>query len=237
MKALASPLETIVPAHAWGLSHAEALAFARARSIRLSGHDVEAGGTWTNLWGRSIAADDSVAGTPNPIFTLTRAPEDCPDEPAYIEVDFEHGVPVRTNGVEMPLLEMVESLETIAGAHGVGRIERRSGGATPHAALEAPAAVVLAAAHRALQALVIPRQLERLVPPLARAFDDLVHDGRWFSPTCDAIAAFVSAIQPRVTGSVTVRLFKGTCGVVSRRSPHAPERIAHRGLKRLSAGR
>jgi argininosuccinate synthase len=238
IKQLAPSLETIVPAQTWSFSPAEAIAFARAHSLHLPSNDLESRIS-RNLWGRSIETVVDDAGIPEDVFVLTRAPEECPDEPALIELEFDSGVPVRTNGLEMPLLEMIESLDTIAGAHGVGRIEsRRLAGAVLQTVLEAPAAVVLTTTHRALQDLVLPRELERLVPPMSRALDDLIQDGRWFSPARDAIAAFVSAIQPRVTGTVTVRLLKGDCRVVSGQSPNQRDRVSpRRPVKRLSAGR
>jgi argininosuccinate synthase len=155
---------------------------------------------------------------------FTRAPRDCPDEPAYLEIAFERGVPVRTNGVDMSLLEMIESLETIAGAHGVGRIdivENRLVGIKSREIYEAPAAVVLHMAHRELEKLVIERDLERVKHELARTYADLVYNGLWFSQMREAIDAFVRVIQPRVTGSVRLKLFKGDCRVVGRTSPFA----------------
>ena len=237
VRQLAPSLELIAATQIGGLSRADAIAYRRSRSLRVPARDAETG-TTRNLWGRAVEAGIDEAGSADDLFILTRAPEDCPDEPAMIEVDFECGVPVRTNGLEMPLLEMIESLETIAGAHGVGRIESRRLGTGPQIMLELPAAVVLATAHKALQDLVLPRELERLAPSMARALDDLIQDGKWFSPARDAIAAFFSAIQPRVTGTVTVHLFKGGCRVVSCQSPNARDRVStRRTVKRLSAGR
>jgi argininosuccinate synthase len=180
-----------------------------------------------NLWGRSVACgvlDDPWTEPPGDVYTLTRAPQHCPDEPAYVEIAFEAGVPVRTNGVEMPMLELVESLETIAGAHGVGRIdlvENRVAGSKSREVYEAPAAVVLHAAHRALTKLVITRDLDRLTHDMSRTYADLVYNGQWFSHAREAIDAFVAAVQPRVTGTVRLKLFKGDCRVVGRKSPHA----------------
>jgi argininosuccinate synthase len=105
----------------------------------------------------------------------------------------------------------------------IERLERDADGALSRVAFEAPAAVVLHAAHAALERLVIPPDLERLKRELARVYGDLVHDGRWCSPTRDAIDAFVRTIQPRVTGSVRLKLFKGNCRVLESRSPHALE--------------
>jgi argininosuccinate synthase len=180
-----------------------------------------------NLWGRSIergSLDDVWQESPEDIYTLTRSPRDCPDEPAYVEIEFDGGVPVRANGIEMSLIELIESVETIAGAHGVGRIdmvENATSGAKSREIYEAPAAVVLHTAHSELEKLVVPRDLERLGHDLGRAYADLVYNGRWFSPTREAIDAFMRTIQPRVTGAARLKLFKGDCRVVGRRSPLA----------------
>ena len=110
------------------------------------------------------------ASRPRTIYTLTRSPADSPDAPAYVEIEFAAGVPTQINGVAMPLVELIGSLETIAGAHGVGRIdmvENRLVGIKSREIYEAPAAVVLHAAHRELEGLVIPKDLQRLKRALA----------------------------------------------------------------------
>jgi argininosuccinate synthase len=217
----------LAPARMWGMSRSEEIEYARAHGIQVP---VTATGPYSidsNLWGRSIECgvlEDPWAEPPEDIYTLTRSPQESPDEPAYLEIAFEAGVPVRTNGVEMPLLELIESLETIAGAHGVGRIdmvENRLIGIKSREIYEAPAAVVLHAAHRELETMVIARDLERITHGLARAYADLVYNGLWFSQTREAIDAFVRSIQPRVTGVVRLKLFKGDCRVVGRKSPYA----------------
>jgi argininosuccinate synthase len=210
------------------MSGSEELQYAQQRHIPVP--PVEAAHvTHANLWGRSIECtkpDDLWIEPPPGIYALTRPPQDCPGQPAYIEIEFERGVPVRANGIEMTLLEMIESLETIAGTHGVGRIdviEQRVTGRPSRKLYEAPAAVVLHAAHRELEKLVIPRDLERLTHTLGRTYADLVYGGEWFSQTREAIDGLTAAIQPRVTGSVRLKLFKGDCQVVGRRSPFAPD--------------
>ncbi len=181
----------------------------------------------TNLWGRSIECgvlEDPWQEPPEDIYTLTKAPVGAPDRPAYVEIDFEQGVPVSINGVAMPLVELIQSLETIAGGHGVGRIdmvENQLAGLKSREVYEAPAAVVLHAAHRDLQRFVVPRELERLTSDLAVAYADLVYNGLWFSPTREAIDAFVARVQQRVSGTIRLRLFKGACQVVGRKSPFA----------------
>ena len=225
-RALDSSLRVIAPAREWGMSRPDEMAYARARSIPVPASLESPYSTDSNLWGRSIECgvlEDPWAEPPEEIFTLTRPPHECPDEPAYVEVEFENGVPVRANGIDMPLLELCESLDTIAGAHGVGRIdmvENRLVGIKSREIYEAPAAVILHTAHRELERLVIPRDLERIKHDLGRAYADLVYNGLWFSPTRQAIDAFVATIQPRVTGSVRLKLFKGDCRIVGRKSPH-----------------
>ena len=131
------------------------------------------------------------------------------------------GVPAAINGVEMPLVELIDSLETIAGVHGVGRIdmvENRLVGIKSREIYEAPAALVLHQAHRELEGLVIPKDLQRLKQRLSQEYADIVYNGLWFSPTRAAIDAFMQNIQPRVTGTIRLKLYKGDCRVVGRKS-------------------
>ena len=160
------------------------------------------------------------------IYTLTRSPQECPDEPAYVEIDFEAGIPVRTNGIDMPLLELIESVETIAGAHGVGRIdmvENRLAGIKSREVYEAPAAVVLYAAHRELESLVIARDLERIKHDLARTYADLVYTGRWFSQTREAISTMCRR-HPAPRHRVSGRSFSRALPGVGRNRVCAPRR-------------
>jgi argininosuccinate synthase len=232
-------VQVIAPARSWGMSETEAVEYARARGIEVPGAVESPYSIDANLWGRSIEGsvlEDPWQEPPDEIFTLTRAPKDCPDEPAYVEIDFEGGLPLRAHGVEMSLLELIESLETIAGAHGIGRIdimENRLVGIKSREVYEAPAAVLLHAAHRELQDLVVARDMERLTRQLGRAYADLVYNGLWFSQMREAIDAFVRTIQPRVTGSVRLKLYKGGYRVVGRTSPHA---LYDRALATYDAG-
>jgi len=232
IRALAPALTILAPAQTWGLSAEQKMEFAREHGIRVPETDATSYSIDTNLWGRAIASgglEDAWVEAPEHIYTLTRSPQACPNEAAYVELEFESGVPVRANGVEMPLLELIESLEIIAGAHGVGRIdvvENRLAGIKAREVYEAPAAVVLHTAHKELEKLVIPRELERVKHDLSRIYADLVYGGLWFSHTRQTIDAFVAAIQPRVSGSVRLKLFKGDCRIVGRKSPFWSERSA-----------
>ena len=229
IRALDPGVTVLAPARMWGMSRHEQIEYAKARRIPIPSTVESPYTVDTNLWGRSIergVLEDTWQESPEDIYALTRSPRDCPDEPAYVEIEFEAGVPVRVNGIEMSLIEMIESLETIAGAHGVGRIdmvENAATGGKSREIYEAPAAVVLYAAHVEMMKLVVPRDLERLAHHLGRAYADLAYNGRWFSPTREAIDAFMRTMQPRVTGAVRLKLFKGDCRVVGRRSPMAIE--------------
>ena len=232
IRALDPSMTVLAPARLWNMSKAEEIAYARARRIPIPSTIDSPYTVDTNLWGRSVergVLEDTWQESPEDIYALTRAPRTCPDEAAYVEIEFDKGIPVRANGIEMPLIELIESLETIAGAHGVGRIdmvENAAAGGKSREIYEAPAAVLLYTAHGELEKLVIPRDLERLAHDLGRAYADLVYNGRWFSPTREAIDAFTATIQPRVTGSVRLKLFKGDCRVVGRRAVAGVEAVA-----------
>jgi argininosuccinate synthase len=180
-----------------------------------------------NLWGRAIqygAIDDPWTEAPEDVYTLTKAPKECPDEPAYVEISFENGTPVAINGVEMPILELIGSLGIIAGAHGVGRIdmvENRLLGIKAREIYEAPAAVVLHAAHKELQKMVVTTAVDRFSRAVSLQYADTIYNGLWFAPLRDALDAFIDKVQERVTGVIRMKLFKGDCRVVGRKSPFA----------------
>jgi argininosuccinate synthase len=226
-RALDPQIKVIAPARVWGMTRPDEIEYARLRGIPVPATVESPYSTDANLWGRSIECgvlEDPWAEPPEEIYTLTRAPAECPDMPAYVEIAFERGVPVQINGVDMPLVELIASLETIAGAHGVGRIdmlENRLVGIKSREIYEAPAAVVLHAAHRELEAMVIPRDLERLKHHLGRTYADLVYNGLWFTPMREALDAFTEKVQERVTGIARLKLFKGDCRIVGRQSPNA----------------
>jgi argininosuccinate synthase len=227
-RALDPSLVLVAPAMAWKFTRDEAIAYARERGISVP---PGADGPYTidkNLWGRSIMypplLEDTWQEAPEDLFQLTRSPADAPQVPAYVEIEFQQGVPTSINGVAMSFMELIQSLETIAGVHGVGRvdmIENRLVGMKSREVYEAPAAVVLHAAHKELQALVTPRDLERLTADLGVRYADLVYNGHWYGPTREAIDALVNKVQEKVTGVIRMKLFKGGCHVVGRSSPFA----------------
>jgi argininosuccinate synthase len=148
-----------------------------------------------------------------------------------VEISFERGVPIAVNEVPMRFTEIIESLTTIAGDHGVGRmdtIEKRQGAIVSREISEAPAAVVLHAAHRELETFVLARDLERLKHELSLKYADLVYNGLWFTPMRDALDAFTATVQEHVTGTVRLKLFKAVCEVVGRKAPLSSDVIGER---------
>ena len=226
-RALNPAIGVVAPAREWGMTRPDEIEYAHAHGIPVPASVDNPYSTDANLWGRSIECgvlEDPWTEPPEDIYTLTKSPTETPDVPAYVEIEFEAGVPTKVNGVAMPLTELINSLETIAGAHGVGRIdmvENRLVGIKSREIYEAPAAAVLHTAHRELEAMVVPRDLERLKHDLGRTYADLVYNGLWFTATREAIDAFVGKVQERVTGTTRVKLFKGDCRVVGRKSPNA----------------
>ncbi len=226
-RALNPRLKVIAPARVWGMTRPEEIEFARRHGVPVPATVESPYSTDTNLWGRSIECgvlEDPWQEPPEDIYALTKSPAECPNQPAYVEVAFERGVPTAINGVTMSLLDLIQSLSTIAGTHGVGRIdmvENRLVGIKSREIYEAPAAVVLHAAHKELQKFVTTRDLDRVARFVSLQYADIVYNGLWFTPTREALDAFVDKVQERVTGNVRLKLFRGDCRVVGRKSPFA----------------
>jgi argininosuccinate synthase len=163
----------------------------------------------SNLWGRSVDYDAS--GNPHEaLYSWTKSPETAPDTGADLEVGFERGVPTAVNGVSLDLGELIDSLSIIAGRHGVGRIAPiETGSGTIHRVHEAPAAIVLHAAHEALEVATGGHDDASLKRHIRQAYADLIVRGLWFTPLRAAVDAFNAVIQLQVNGAVRLQLFKG----------------------------
>src|SRR5213592_3896521 len=226
-RALDPKIRVIAPARDWGMTRPQEIEYARARGVPVPATLESPYSTDSNLWGRSNECgvlEDPWIEPPEEIYTLTKSPADCPDEPAYVEISFERGVPTAINGVAMPLLDLIASLGIIAGAHGVGRIdmvENRLAGVKAREIYEAPAAVVLHAAHKELQKMVVTTGVDRFSRAVSLQYADTIYNGLWFAPLREALDAFINKVQERVTGVIRMKLFKGDCRVVGRKSPFA----------------
>lgn len=174
-----------------------------------------------NLWARTVGrpADESTLEVPDAAFTISRDLSQAPATPAVVELTFDRGTPVGINGVTMTPVELIESLTTIAGEHGVGRADRvknRAGRPRSRVLYEAPAAAVLHHARRELDRLSSPENLNRFTPAVSAAYADALARGEWFSRLREGLDAFVTSTQQEVSGTVRVKLFKGQTLTVSR---------------------
>jgi argininosuccinate synthase len=221
---LAPELKVIAPAREWGMTREETIAYAEKHGIPVP---VKAASPYSideNLWGRSIECgvlEDPWVEPPEEVFAWTRSPLTCPDEPEYIEIGFASGVPVSLNGQEMDGVAFIQKLNEIAGRHGVGRIdhvESRLVGIKSREVYEAPAAVVLLKAHQALEAMTLTKDQLRFNQKVSCEYADMVYNGLWFTALRRDLAAYVDSAQRNVTGTVRVKLFKGNCMVVGRKS-------------------
>jgi argininosuccinate synthase len=230
IRSLNPKLKVLTPARDWGMSRADVIEYARRHGIPLPASVDSPYRAESNLWGRSIECtiEDE---PPEEIYTLTKTARECPDEPAYVDIAFERGVPAAINSVAMPVIELIACLGTIASGHGVGRVdvvEHRVGSARLREVGEAPAAVLLHAAHRELRKVAVPRELERFSRTVSAEYADIIYGGLWFSPLRGALNAFVDSVQERVTGVVRLKLFKGAYSIVARTAtPAAAPAIIH----------
>lgn len=178
-----------------------------------------------NLWGRSAEAgvlEDAWQEPPPDAYEWTRSAEDAPSTPAYLEIDFEHGLPVAIDGERLTPIAMVERLNELAGLHGVGRIdhiEDRLVGIKSREVYESPAAVTLHTAHRALEAMTLSKQQLRLKKLIATEYAEMIYNGLWFSAHHQDLAAYVASTQRHVSGTIRLRLHRGQAVVVGRKSP------------------
>ncbi|NLO72796.1 MAG: argininosuccinate synthase [candidate division WS1 bacterium] len=222
--ALAPGTAVIAPAREWGMTREQEIDYAEAHGIPVPVGKASPYSTDTNLWGRSIECgqieDPSLEG-PADAWQWTVDPAAAPDEPAYVKITFERGVPVALDGKTLPGAELVATLNQLGGAHGVGRIdmvENRLVGIKSRELYEAPAATILLEAHRDLEALTLDRETTHFKAHLELRYSELVYYGLWFTPLREAIDAFMADTQKRVSGEVTVKLFKGRAQAVARES-------------------
>ncbi len=223
--ALAPDLEVVAPVREWGMNRDDEIEYAQKHGIEVPATSQSPYSTDENLWGRSIEAgvlEDPWAEPPADVYAWTKDPRRCPDEPAYVEIGFKHGVPVSIDGKPTDPLEIVTTLNRVGGDSGVGRIdhlENRLIGIKSREIYEAPAAVLLLQAHQALEDITLPKEVARFKELVGQQWAQMVYDGLWFSPLRDALYAFVTETQAHVTGDVRLKLFKGSSTVVGRKSP------------------
>lgn len=227
IKSLAPHLQIVAPARENPLAREDAIAYAKQNNIPLP---IDLNNPFSidqNLWGRSCECgvlEDPWIEPPEAAYALTKNLAEAPNEFCEITVDFDQGIPVALNGAAKSLPDLITELNQLAGLHGIGRIdhiENRLIGIKSREVYEAPAALTLIAAHRALEALTLTREVAHFKPNIEQKFANLIYEGLWFSPLRNALYAFIQETQQRVTGTVRIKLYKGHAIVVGRTSPYS----------------
>jgi len=225
VKALSPHLHTIAPWREWEIrSREDALAYARAHNVPVAATEGSIYSRDRNIWHLSHEGgilEDPWIEPPEDMFCLTVAPKSAPDEACYLTIDFEKGIPVAVDGKKLSPVELLLHLNKVGGQHGVGRadlVENRLVGMKSRGVYETPGGTILYTAHQGLESICLDRETLHYKEVVGHRYAELVYYGLWFTPLREALDAFVRKTQERVTGTVRVKLYKGNCTVVGRKS-------------------
>ena len=224
---IAPDLTVVAPVRDWNMSRPEEMAYAEEHGIPVSVTKESPYSVDENLFGRSIEAgpleDPDHEPTPD-VYEMTASPEEAPNEPQYVTIGFEEGLPVSLDGEALPLAELIAELNGIAGEHGVGRldmIEDRLVGIKSREIYECPAALTIVQAHKELESMTLTKDVLRFKAAVEQRYAELTYEGLWFTPLKTALDAFVAETQKTVTGNVRLKLYKGSSTIAGRTAPHA----------------
>ncbi|MBU0881229.1 MAG: argininosuccinate synthase [Candidatus Omnitrophica bacterium] len=228
IRSLDPALKIIAPVREWELkTRTEEIEYAKRKKIPIDASKKKPYSLDVNLWGISIESgklEDPYCEPDEDIYQLTKSVKSSPAKPAYVEIGFVKGVPVKLNGKPMKGVNLILKLSRIAGEHGVGRsdmVENRLIGIKSREIYEAPAGWVLSAAHKALESLVLDRELAHYKAGIALKYAELTYYGLWYTPLKEALDKFIDETQKKVNGTVRLKLHKGLCSVVGRKSPNS----------------
>ena len=226
--ALAPDLRVLAPVREWEMkTRDDEIDYAHRNNIPIPVTKANPYSVDENLWGRSIEAgilEDPWFEPPEDVYLWTKAVESAPDKPTYVEIEFKLGVPVALDGEGLTPLEIIDRLNQAAGDNGVGRIdhvENRLVGIKSREIYEAPAGVTLIAAHQALETLTLSKDQVRMKTRVAQDYADLIYNGLWFTAHHQDLAAYITSTQRHVNGTVRMKLHKGACTPVGRKSPES----------------
>ena len=226
--AFAPELPVIAPWREWDIrSREDAIEYAAAHGIPVSATKAKIYSRDRNIWHISHEGgvlEDPASVPPDDLFMLSTNPADAPDSPEDVTIGFAAGTPVSVNGERLGAVELLTALNQIGGRHGVGRIdlvEDRLVGMKSRGVYETPGGTLLYMAHSELEQLVLDRRTLAAKDLIAPRYAELVYDGRWWTTEREAYDAFVNTTQQTVTGSITLRLFKGTASIAGRSSDNA----------------
>ncbi|MEX2158337.1 MAG: argininosuccinate synthase [Dehalococcoidia bacterium] len=228
IQALAPELRIVAPLREWEMKTREdEIEYAQKHNIPVEATKKSPYSLDENLWGRAIESgplEDPWTEPPEDAFGWTKSIADAPDKAAYVEIGFERGLPVSLDGKNVDGVSLVTRLNELAGEHGVGRIdhvEDRLVGIKSREVYEAPAAMTLLRAHEALEALTLSKQQLRLKGSIAQEYADLIYNGLWFTAHHQDLAHYVQSSQRHVTGTVRMRLHKGSATAAGSKSPRS----------------
>jgi argininosuccinate synthase len=225
--ALDPNLQVIAPAREWGFTREEEIEYAKKYNIPVP---VDVNNPYSvdqNLWGRSCECgvlEDPWVEPPEEAYEWTTRAEDAPNQPTYLEISFEKGVPLSINGESIILPELISRLNIIGGKNAIGRVdmvENRLVGIKSREIYECPGAIILLAAYNALEGLAFPGDLAHFKQIISHKYAELTYNGLWFSALKEALDGFIGIIKEKVTGTVKIKLIKGQCVVVGRKSPNS----------------
>jgi len=226
--ALAPNLNVLAPVREWELeSRQEEIEYAKRHGIPLSVTKESPYSIDRNLWGASIECgvlEDPWSEPPEDVYQMTVSPENAPDNSTYLEIYFKDGIPKRINGKEYKQVDLITELNEVGGANGVGRvdhIEDRVIGIKSREVYEAPAGTILYLAHKEIENFTIIGQTLQFKDLIDKRYSELIYNGMWHSPLREALDGFIRETQRGVTGTIRVKLYKGSCAVVGRRSEHS----------------
>ena len=220
-------IRILAPAREWNMTREEEIQYGQSHQVPLEQGQRSPYSIDENLWGRSIEAgnlEDPWQEPPEEAFAWTQSPEEAPNSPLYLEISFEQGIPQAVDGEEMNAIALVNHLNATAGEHGVGRIdhlEDRLVGIKSREVYEAPAGRVLHTAHKALESITLSKDQIRFKDRVSQEFAEMVYNGLWYTGFHQDLVAYVESTQRHVTGTVRMKLFKGSCTAVGRNSPYS----------------
>jgi argininosuccinate synthase len=224
-KALAPELRIVAPWREWALKgRTDEIKYAKRFKIPITSSKEKPYSTDRNLWHISYEGgilEDPWQEPDESMFTLTSPVSKTPNKPEYVEVYFEKGIPKKVNGKDLSPVKLIESLNKIAGKHGVGRVdivENRLVGIKSRGVYETPAGTVLYLAHQALETIALDRDTQHFKQLVAQKFAEIIYYGKWFSNLRRSLEAFIDSTQLSVTGWTRLKLFKGGCQVVGRKA-------------------
>lgn len=227
-KALNPKLRVIAPWREWNIrSREDAIRYAHERNVPITASLTKIYSHDQNLWHLSSEGgelEDPWQSPPDGIYGMSVSPEQAPDRPTIITLDFEKGEPVALNGEALSPVKLLMALNKVGGENGIGRVdmvENRLVGIKSRGVYETPGGTILYAAHRELESLVLTSQLLRMKEMLAPRYAELIYTGQWYTPVRQALDAFVQKTQEKVTGTVRLKLYKGNVIVEGRKSPYS----------------